>query len=151
MGLSHSVSVYANEFNFPGMRGFADKYYNRARDVQLCTSPSACNPMTVMRVQDWSDSQSFAYFGPTGYTPVSDERHSLEVSGNEFLWTKPDGTVVHFDRGGTGKPANWGGTLTQVDYPSGFKIWVRQGSVNTNTGFQLKYYFDGVNGALDKT
>jgi hypothetical protein len=153
MGLSHSVSVYANEFNFPGMRGFADKYYNRADEVQLCTSPSACNPMTVMRVQDWSDSQSFAFSGtsPSGYSPVSDERHSLEVSGSEFLWTKPDGTVVHFNRGAPNRPSNWGGTLSKVVYPNGFTIWVNQGSVNTNTGFQLKYQFDGTNPPLDKT
>lgn len=151
MGLSHSVSVYANEFNFPGMRGFADKFAGSARNVQLCTSPSACNPMTIMRVTDWSDSQGFSYTGPTGYTPVSDERHSLEVSGSEFLWTKPDGTVVHFDRGGTGLPADRGGVLKKVVYPTGFTIWVSQGSVNTNTGFQIKYYFDGGNPPLDKT
>jgi hypothetical protein len=150
MGLSHSVSVFANEFNFPGMRGFADKYYLRARNVQLCTSPSACNPMNVMRVEDWSGSQSFAYSG-LNYVAISDERHILEVSGSEFLWTKPDGTVVHFDRGAANRPADWGGTLTQVDYPNGFRIWVKQGSVNTNTGFQLKYYFDGTNPPLNKT
>lgn len=151
MGLSHSVSVYANEFNYPNATGFGEKYYNRAQDVQLCTSPSACNPMNVMRVQDWSSSQSFAYGGPTGYTPVSDERHSLEVSGSEFLWTKPDGTVVHFQRAGTGLPASDGGILSKVEYPNGFTILVAQGSVNTNTGYQLKYYFDGTNPPLDKT
>jgi hypothetical protein len=147
MGLSHSVSVYANEFNFPGMRGFADKFRAQVRNVQLCTHPSQCDPMSVMRAQDWSDTQSFT----EGYGPIGDERHSLEVVGSEFLWTKPDGTVVHFDRGGTGLPATAGGTLSKVVYPNGFTIWVNQGSVNTNTGFQLKYYFDGTNPPLDKT
>ncbi|HTU66124.1 MAG TPA: hypothetical protein VMF52_09250 [Steroidobacteraceae bacterium] len=150
MGLSHSVSVYANEFNYPSYRGFADKYYNRAMNVRQC-EPSSCTITDVMRVQDWSDSQSFEYTGVTGYTAINDERHTLEVSGTEFLWTKPDGTVVHFERGGTGLPASNGGVLSQVDYPNGFTIWVKQGSVNTNTGFQLKYYFDATNPPLDKT
>jgi hypothetical protein len=151
LGLSHGVSVYANEFNFPGMRGFNDKYYARAKNVQLCTSQAACNPMTAMRVSDWSGSHTFAYGGSTGYTSTSDERHTLEVSGRELLWTKPDGTVVHFDQGAENRPADWGGILVRVDYPNGFKIWVTQGSVNTNTGFQLKYHFDGQSLPLDKT
>lgn len=150
MGLSHSISVFANEFYYSGMRGFADKFYARAQNVQLCTSPAACDPMKVMRVEDGSGSQSFAYSGPSGYTAIGDERHTLVVSGSEFLWTKPDGTVVHFDRGAANRPADFGGTMSQIDYPSGFRIWVKQGSVNTNTGFQLKYYFDGTNPPLDK-
>ena len=153
MGLSHSVSVYANEFNQPDARGFGEKYFNRADNVQLCTTPSACPPFEVMRVQDWSDSQSFQYGGssPTGYTPISDERHSLEVVGAEFRWTKPDGTVVHFQRPGTGLAATVGGVLTKVVYPNGFTITVAQGSVNTNTGFQLKYQFTGSNPPHNKT
>jgi hypothetical protein len=163
MGLSHSVSAYANEFNYPNNRGFSDKYYAVARNVQLCTSPSSCNPMNVMRVHDWSDTADFAYYvggvlqqsgsATSGYTytATSDERQILEVSGSEFLWTKPDGTVVHFNRGGTGLAASTGGTLTSVEYPNGFTIWVSQGSVNTNTGFQLKYYFTATNPPLDKT
>jgi hypothetical protein len=162
MGLSHSVSAWANEFDFVGMRGFADKFYAAARNVQLCTSPANCNPMQVMRVHDWSDTATFAYYvggvlqqggsATSGYSYVatSDERHTLEVVGTELIWTKPDGTVVHFDHG-TGTPASQGGPLKYVEYPNGFTIWVAQGSVNTNTGFQLKYYFDAVNGPLDKS
>jgi hypothetical protein len=162
MGLSHSVSAWTNEFDYAGMRGFAEKYYAVARNVQLCTSPANCNPMQVMSVQDWSDTVTFAYYvggvlqqdgsATSGYTYVatSDERHTLEVVGTELHWTKPDGTVVHFDHG-AGTPASQGGLLKYVEYPSGFTVWVAQGSVNTNTGFQLKYYFDGVNPPLDKT
>jgi hypothetical protein len=155
MGLSHSVSVFANEFNYPGMRGFADKFYARAQNVRLCSS--GCNPLNVMRVHDWSDTANFAYYvggvlqpegnATSGYTyaAVSDERHTLEAAGSEFIWTKPDGTVVRFNRGGSGLAASVGGVLTSVEYPNGFTIWVKQGSVNTNTGFQLKYYFTASN------
>jgi hypothetical protein len=163
MGLSHSVSVFANEFNYPGLRGFADKYNLVARNVQLCNSPSSCNPMNVMRVQDWSDTASFAYYvggvlqqsgsATSGYSyvAVSDERHTLEVSGSEFLWTKPDGTVVHFNRNGSGVAASIGGSLTKVVHPTGFTVWVAPGSINTNTGFQLKYYFTASNPPHNKT
>ncbi len=61
MGLSHSVSVNANEFNYIAYRGFQDKFYARARNVQLCTSPAACNPMQAMRVHDFEDTVTFAY------------------------------------------------------------------------------------------
>ena len=150
MGLSHSVSVYANEFNFPGMRGFSDKYYARAQKVQLCTSPAACNPMTAMRVSDWSETHTFPQGVGTGYNDT-DERHTLEDSGRYLLWTKPDGTVVYFDQGEVDRPLDWGGILAKVVYPNGFTIWVSQGSVNTNTGFQLKYLFNGESLPLDKT
>ncbi len=41
--------------------------------------------------------------------------------------------------------------MTKVVSPSGFTIWVNQGSVNTNTGFQLKYYFTASNPPHSKT
>ena len=165
MGLSHSVSVNANEFNFIGYRGFQDKFYARARNVPHCTSPAACNPMQVMSVHDFSDSATFAYYvggvlqqggsATSGYTYVatSDERHTLEVSGTDLVWTKPDGTVARFYRGtGSNLPASQGGSLTSVVYPNGFTIWVNAGgaAVNTNTGFQIKHYFEADNRPLDK-
>jgi hypothetical protein len=163
MGLSHSVSVIANEFNFTGNRGFQDKFYARARNVNLCNSPGTCSPMNVMSVSDFSGSTTFAYYvggvlqqggsATSGYSYVatSDERHTLEVVGNEFLWIKPDGTEVRFNRFGSGVPASQGGLLTSVKYPNGFTITVDPGSVNTNTGFQIKYFFEPDNRPLDKT
>lgn len=157
MGLSHSVSVNANEFNYIGYRGFQDKFYARARNVQLCTSPAACNPMQAMRVHDFEDSVTFAYYvggvlqqggdATSGYSyqATGDERHTLEAIGSELVWTKPDGTVVRFSRGGaTPFPASQGGFLKSVEYPNGFTIWVSSSgaAVNTNTGFQLKHYFE---------
>ena len=165
MGLSHSVSVYANEFNYLGYRGFGDKYYARARNAELCTSPGSCSPMNVMRVHDWEDTVSFAYYvggtlqqngGVTsGYTyvAINDERHTLVASGNDLVWTKPNGTVVRFDRGtASPQPANKDGILTSVAYPNGFTITVTAagGSVNTNTGFQLKHFYVPDERPMDK-
>jgi hypothetical protein len=162
MGLSHRVSVIANEFNYLGYRGFQDKYYARARNVRLCVPPATCSPMNVMRVHDFDSTVSFGYYvgavlqlegtATSGYTYLStgDERHILEAVGSELVWTKPDGTIVRFDRGGSSVPALQGGLLTSVTYPTGFTITVSPGAVNTNTGFQLKYFFELVNGPLDK-
>jgi hypothetical protein len=166
MGLSHSVSVIANEFNFTGYRGFQDKFYARARNVRLCIQPGSCNPLNVMRVHDFSDTVSFAYHvngvlaqsgdATSGYTYVAtdDERHTLEGIGNELVWTKPDGTVVRFDRGTNPvKPATAGGLIKSVEYPNGFTIWVNAAgaSVNTNTGFQIKHFFEPDNRPMGKT
>jgi hypothetical protein len=151
MGLSDSVSVYANEFNFLGYRGFNHKYFAQARNVQLSTSPTF-SPLNVMRVHDPSGSADFAYYvggalqqsgtATSGYTYVAlaDERHTLAVNGNYLDWTKPDGTVVKFDRGAPSRPANVGGLLSSITYPNGFTVTVTSAgmSVNTNTGFQLK-------------
>ena len=164
MGLSDSISVYANEFNFIGYRGFNHKYFAQARNVELSTSVNF-SPRNVMRVYDPSGSADFAYYiGSTlqetgqatsgySYKPVGDERHTLEVNGNYLDWTKPDGTVVKFDRGSTSpKRANTGGILTSIVYPSGFTITVTSAgmSVNTNTGFQLKRLYEDDTRPMDK-
>ena len=62
MGLSHNVSVNANEFDFIGYRGFQDKFYARARNAQICPNPAVCAPSNVMRVYDFEDTMSFAYY-----------------------------------------------------------------------------------------
>ena len=84
---------------------------------------------------------------------MGDERHTLEAIGNNFVWTKPDGTVVTFGRGtNSPKPASQGGTLTSIVYPNGFTVAVTLAgvSVNTNTGFQLKRVFESDTRPIDK-
>jgi len=157
MGLSDSISVYANEFNFPANRGFNYKYYAWARNVTFCTQPGQCNPENVMRVHDGQGSADFAYYvngvmqqngtatANYSYVAVGDTRHTLEAVGNLFKWTKPDGTVVTFDRGATNPmPANDDGYLTSIEYPSGLFVTVTLAgnTVNTNTGFQLKNVYE---------
>jgi len=165
LGLAHRVSVLANEFNYSGYRGFQDRYFARARNVALCTSPASCAPLNVMRVHDFDDTANFAYYvngalqqsgdATSGYSylPTADERHSLTVEGDDLVWTKPNGTVVRFYRGSSAaKRASLGGLLTSVLYPNGFAITVTNGgvSVNTNTGFQLRQFFEPDNRPMDK-
>lgn len=165
MGLSDSISVYANEFNFLGYRGFSHKYFAQARNVELSQEVNF-SPRNIMRVYDPSGSADFAYYvGSTlqetgsatsgySYRPVGDERHILEVNGDYLDWTKPDGTVVRFDRGsGTPKAANVGGILTSITYPNGLTVTVTSAgmSVNTNTGFQLKRVYEDDTRPMAKT
>ncbi len=165
MGLSDTISVRANEFDFAGYRGFNHKYYAKAKNVELCSNYQQCNPPNLMRVYDGSGSADFAYYvngvlAQTGsatsnytYVAVGDERHVLEAVGNDLLWTKPDGTVVYFHRGtSSNKPASAGGILTKIVHPTGFTITVTNAgeSVNTNTGFQLKRVFESDTRPIDK-
>jgi hypothetical protein len=164
MGLSHSVSVDANEFKYLGYQGFRDKFYGQARNVELSTDLYA-SPRNVLRVYDFADTVDFLYYvGSTlqqsgygissGYRYVSmgDERHTLDWDANFLYWTKPDGTVVRFSRTGSPQYANSSALLTDITYPNGFRIdvWYGGMSINTNTGFQLKALYPPDNRPLDK-
>jgi hypothetical protein len=163
MGLSHSISVDANEFNFQSYRGFRHKYFGEARNVTLSTDPYF-SPQNVLRVSDSSDTAEFRYWSGgalqqsgwgliSGYSYVShgDERHTLDWDTNYLYWTKPDGTVVRFSRTSPPEAAS-SALLVDVTYPTGFRIevWAGGMSVNTNTGFQLKGFYPPDNRPLDK-
>jgi hypothetical protein len=164
MGLSDSISIRANEFDFNGYRGFNHKYYAKAKNVELCTNTS-CSPRNLMRVYDGAGSADFAYYvggvlqqdgsaiSNYSYVPIGDERHTLEAIGNDLVWIKPDGTEVYFDRSTvTPKPASKDGILTRIVYPNGFTVTVTLAgvSVNTNTGFQLKRVYEPDTRPIDK-
>ena len=160
-GLSDSILVYGNEFNFIGYRGFNHKYFALAKDIQLVPSASGnFSPHNIMRVYGPGGSADFAYYSngvmqnngdfttPYTYAPLGDERNILEVVGNNLEWTQADGTILRFDRGPvTPKKAMSGGSLISIEYPNGFMIKITSlgMSVNTNTGFQLKQQFQGDN------
>jgi YD repeat-containing protein len=164
MGLSHSVSVHANELNFVHNFGFADKYWAETRVVQLSTSSGYLIP-TVFRLSDFADAADFRVLSqgqyvanfhnlapPYTYVPIGDERHSLVSNNDELAWTKPDGTVVKFLRAANAS-AGAAGLMKEIVYPNGFTITIdvlgMQG-VRTNTGFQLKYLYEPDHRPLDK-
>ena len=163
MGLSHSISVDANEFNYSGYRGFRDKFFGRARNITNSTDPYF-SPQNVLRVSDSTDTVDFMYYvGSTrqesgwgltsGYTYVAhgDERQILEYDSSYLYWTKPDGTVVRFARASSPTAAS-SALLVDITYPTGFRIDIWSGgmSVSTNTGFQLKSIYVADNRPLDK-
>jgi YD repeat-containing protein len=164
MGLSHSVSVHANELNFLHGFGYADKYWAETRVVQLSTAPGYAIP-SVFRLSDFADSADFRVLSrgqyvsnfynlapPYTYVALGDERHSLVSTNDELAWTKPDGTVVKFLRA-QNAGAGATGLMKEIVYPNGFTISIDvlglQG-VRTNTGFQLKYLYEPDHRPLDK-
>ena len=164
MGLSHSISIDANEFNYSGYKGFRDKFFGQARNETISTD-SNFTPQNVLRVFDFSETVEFEYWTggsspqnagwglTSGYTYKShgDPRHTLDWDTNFLYWTKPDGTVVRYSRG-SGDAAS-SALLVDITYPNGFRIEVTSAgmSVNTNTGFQLKALYPIDNRPLDKT
>jgi YD repeat-containing protein len=164
MGLSHSISIEANELKFLHGFGYADKFWAETRVVQLSTTPGYRIP-TVFRLTDYADSADFRVLSqgqyvssfynlppPYTYVPVGDERHSLVSNNTELAWTKPDGTVVKFQRAANAS-AGATGLMREIAYPNGFTISIDalglQG-VRTNTGFQLKYLYEADHRPLDK-
>jgi hypothetical protein len=164
MGLSHSISVYANEFAFLHNFGFNDKFWAETRYLHI--SNMAGHPIpNVFHVSDFSDSADFrAYVNgspvldfastppPYTYAPIGDERHSLVSINDELIWTKPDGTIVKYYRAPNAS-AGATGLMKEIIYPSGFTISIAVlglQSVNTNTGFQLKYLYEADNRPMEK-
>ena len=133
MGLSHSVSIDANEFAYQNYKGFRDQYAGRANNVLLTTSIDFF-PWEVLRVFDFEDTVDFAYFvGSTmqknfcsltsgyNYKSMGDERHTLDYDTNFLYWTKPNGTVVTFARTISPQFAASSAQLLDITYPNGFK------------------------------
>jgi hypothetical protein len=165
MGLSHNISVHANEFDFPHNVGFPDKYWAETRYLHISSLVGDPIP-EVFRVSDGSGSADFVayvngspvqYFQntpqPYTYVPVGDERHSLVSINDELIWTKPDGTLVKYARVANAA-AGAHGNMKEIVFPSGFTItiaWAGMQSVTTNTGFQLKYLYEADNLPMDKT
>ncbi|MES1195925.1 MAG: hypothetical protein ABUL58_03175, partial [Steroidobacter sp.] len=170
MGLSHSVLVLANEFNYIGYKGFRDKFLGEARNMQFSTA-NDYSPRQILRVSDFLGSADFAYYMngviqqggdmTSGYSYVSigDERQILEYDNSYLYWTHPDGTVSRFSRGVCAAAqnsvpcANSYALLVDVTYPNGFVItvWSAGMGVTTNTGFELKALYPPDYRPMDKT
>jgi hypothetical protein len=146
MGLAYTISIYANEARW-GAEGFSAAYSGQVQPA-LLTQEIGYTPWYVMRASDGMETADFkvlvngvlqsSFFDlppPYDYVPVGDQRQSLEVNGSYFDWTKPDGTVVRFSRGGTA--AGSAGGLMQITKPNGFIVTLSSG-ITSNTGFQLR-------------
>lgn len=163
MGLSHRISVYANEFAFLNFRGFSDNLRAQTRYVNL-SQEANYSPKAVLRVSDFAGSADFRvevngarveqFFStppPYTYVAVGDERHTLVSNGALLEWTKPDGTLVKFTRA-VDAAAGATGLLSEIVYPNGFTITVTPGGmgIQSNTGFQLKSIYVQDTRPMDK-
>lgn len=163
MGLTHRISVYANELAFNNNRGFSDNMRSVTRYVNLSQQPDY-SPKAVLRVSDFTDSADFAVEvngtrveqfkstpPPYTYVPIGDERHELRTNGELLEWTKPDGTLVKFKRKANAAAGD-DGLLSEIIYPNGFTITVTPGGmgIQSNTGFQLKSIYESDTRVMDK-
>jgi hypothetical protein len=93
------------------------------------------------------------------YLALADRRSTLKVNGNFLEWTKADGTLTRYIRKPNAGPTDFGG-LYDITYPNGYKVDIRKVthpngvftstvSVQSNTGFQLKYVHEVDNRPLD--
>jgi hypothetical protein len=159
MGLSYTVSVYANEARW-GAEGFSSAFNGFARAVQL-TTQIGYSPWRVMRVTDGRSSVDFKvlvdgvmqsdFLGlqpPYSYEPIGDQRDTLEVNGTYLDWTKADGTVVRFLRFGT--TADYGAGMTQFIHPNGLTINIGADGITNSAGFQLKPMLEPDHRPFDK-
>jgi YD repeat-containing protein len=154
MGLSYSISVYANEARW-GAEGFHFSYDGKVERVVLTNEIGYPAPGSVMRASDDTGAADFVVYvngvlqsnfdglqPPYTYVAYGDQRQILEVNGQWLEWTKPDGTIVRYFRG-TQTRADAGGALRQIVRPNGLTIDVTGvndtvGDVRSNTGFQLR-------------
>jgi hypothetical protein len=93
------------------------------------------------------------------YLALADTRSTLKANGNFLEWTKADGTLTRYSRKPNAGPTDFGG-LYDITYPNGYKVDIRKVthpngvftstvSVQSNTGFQLKYVHEVDNRPLD--
>jgi YD repeat-containing protein len=160
MGLAYRMSIYANEARW-GAEGFHTNYQGEARAVVLSFDPTY-SPRSVYQVSDDSGSSSFKVLVngvvqesianvpmPYTYEAVGDTRHTLVTTGPSLTWTKPDGTVVRFERGTSTKAGDPAG-LAEIVFPNGLAIRPGGAGVTSNTGFQLKPIMVPDNRPFDK-
>lgn len=159
LGLSHSISTFSSNFvnwEGEGPLGYRDRFYGRVMKGIHHKPPGVTNPdawIWTMKVFDIGGSMDFLFNADGTYTSYTgDPRHTLEFKpGLGFVWTKPDGTVVTYNRPSytsTGNNVEILAGVSEIKYPNGFTVAVTSGDVGarvtgatSNTGYQLKYVY----------
>ncbi len=152
LGLSHSISSYTSEFaNSSGnLDGYREKFTGGVQHV-VHSKRNAIDWFWVMRVFDDNNSIDFIINEDGSYQGLQNQLSTLvlDTVNNTYLYTKPDGTIVTYNRYTTA--ANSNAYMTKIQYPNGFTIYIDKKEtsisgpidrVTTNTGFQLKYIYD---------
>jgi len=175
MGLSHSITVQGNIFSvYSDEHGFRDKFAGDIRSTNLGKKQGSTYDFWVLTVSAMGESAQFVelcngkFTGslpansctPTYYEAIRDKRNTLTLkydqgpqtgpSGLHVVWTKPDGTEVYYTAGSLSMATTGG--FYKIIYPNGFTINVLSSiTVQTNTGFQLKYNYVYDFRAVDST
>lgn len=165
MGLSHSIMLQGNTFSIAyDEHGVRDKFAGRLKNTnlgkkQMSFNAYPVNDAWVLTASAMGDSVQFVELCNGKFTrdpantctetqkttqsyfeAVHDKRHTLALKDGHVVWIKPDGTEVHFNDIFLNSSSTGG--FYKIIYPNGFTIYVLSDiTVQTNTGFQLKYNY----------
>jgi hypothetical protein len=162
MGLTHTISTTAGNFGSenPGNWGPVDKF--RGGLYNVLHKDNGSSQVYHLRAFGPGGGADFKILANGTYEAVNDIRNTLEfVPGIGYVFTTLDGTENHYPStgsSGTNDARNFlRANLSKVIYPNGFTITITKStgsmevpiySVNTNTGFQLKYLYESDNRAV---
>ncbi len=164
LGLSHSIAIYANDFD--GDNGYTDKFTGFIRSVEvgeniLVDPNTVCQYFSVMRAHSPVATADFKVMrkvdnkvacypgvdlsGGYYYEPLGDVRHKLEIinNGTKLKWTTENGTEIFFERAANISDGRAEGRIEKIIYPNGLTVTIGPSRVTTNTGYQLKYIHEG--------
>ncbi len=148
-GLTFTLSASSNRFDRGG--DMTHNFYGRINTTNTGLEPSPVlhpgHTGAFVAILG-SKSTGFIEYGTTFESYKSEGETFVWNGGSTFTWTWRDGTKVHFETTSTsGSP---GGTPYKIEYPNGLTIDIHRQvvgglirSVTSNTGYQLKYSYDG--------
>lgn len=163
MGLTHTISATAGNFGSikAGNWGPVDKFRGGLYNVLHRGDGNSLTSIYFLRAFGPGGGADFKILANGTYEAVNDIRNTLEfVPGIGYVFTTADGTENHYPStgsSGTNDARNiLRASLSKVIYPNGFTITITKStgmevpiySVNTNTGFQLKYLYESDNRAV---
>ncbi|WP_143871486.1 RHS repeat domain-containing protein [Catenovulum sediminis] len=144
-GLTHTVTPTVSTFGYDGESfgliniGAPDQYkfariitWNEYLHKEGSTSSGWVKKITVV-----TDKETVEFYYDPPYNAIRDPRYKLEKTSEYWKLTRPDGTQLIYDDY----------PLTKIIYPNGFTIDLNRQedriySIQTNTGFQLKYAYN---------
>lgn len=161
-GLTHTVSTAGGKMSVvrPNYRGFEDNFFGSIYGGRKSRNNNdLSDDIDILTVTDGTKTAVFRFEGSSGNWTIREHRgpnsdharHKLtQPSKNEIIWTQDDGSKVTYHANDWLYPsAGIKAKMMSKEYPNGFTIHIDYksehtiGSVSTNTGYQLKYIFEG--------
>jgi hypothetical protein len=158
MGLTHTISATAGNFGTeaPGNWGPVEKFRGGIHNAIRSPGSGLNNHFYVLRAFGPGGGADFRINPDGSYEDVNVAGNTLTyIAGQGYLFTTSGGIENYYGTG-SGNPITDARnpvkmSLSKIVYPTGFTITITKSlgsmdgplySVNTNTGFQLKYFYE---------
>ena len=158
MGLTHTISATAGNFGteLPGNWGPVEKFRGGMYTIKRTDYPGESNDFYVLRAFGPGGGADFKINLDGSYEDVNVAGNTLtHIAGQGYVFTTSGGIENYYGTG-SGNPITDARnpvkmSLSKIIYPTGFTITITKSlagmdgplySVNTNTGFQLKYFYE---------